>query len=144
MFLDDQVKACVQTSRKDLKVDFAGSSTYISSEIACIFPEKDPGYHQYSTSGRDMSKKRGGKRPVDAAASGGHNHNKFRKENVVDISDTSCYYSPDECKKLSIATKSKLLSNPKKITEKDKRAGDKKRFTTMSSSSVTATAKADK
>jgi len=56
---DDQVKACVHTARKDFKTDFAGACTYLASEIARIFPKKDPESQRYRTSGRDMPSKRG-------------------------------------------------------------------------------------
>ena len=42
------------------------------------------------------------------------------------------------------ATKSKLISNPKMITAKDKRASDKERSTNVSSIYVTETSKAKK
>ena len=99
----DQVKACVHTARKYFKVYFSGSCTYLESEIALIFPEKDPGSQQYRNYGRDMSNKRGNKIHVPEAALGGHQHKKVRKENGVDISNNSRYYSPDEWSKLSSA-----------------------------------------
>ena len=55
---DNQVKACIHTAREYFKADFSGSCIYIASEIACIFPEKDPGYQRYRTSGRDTPNKR--------------------------------------------------------------------------------------
>ena len=91
----DQIKSCVHTSRKDFKVDFAGACTYLSSEIARILPEEDPGFQKYMTSGRDTSKTRGNRRRVAADTSGGCQNNKGRKENGVDISNTSWYYSTD-------------------------------------------------
>ena len=93
---DDQVKAYVHTAIKYFKVEFSGACTYLASEIARIFQEKDHGYQQYRTSGRDTSNTRSSKIRVAAAESGGRQHKKGRKENIVDISDTSHYYSPDE------------------------------------------------
>ena len=45
-----------------------------------------------------MPTKRGSKRRVATAAPGGHQKNKDRKDNGVDISDTSRYYSTYERK----------------------------------------------
>ena len=42
MWPDDNLKACMYTSRKDFKADFSGACTYLASDIARIFPEKDP------------------------------------------------------------------------------------------------------
>ena len=87
----------------------------------------------------------GSKRIISVATSGGHYHKKGRKDNGVDISDTSPYYSPDECNKLSSATRYKLISDPKRIVARYKRAtGDNRIFTNVRSSSVTATAKYEK
>ena len=91
-----QVKSFIHTSRKDFKSDFPGSCTYLVIEIARIFPEKDSRSQHYRTSGKGTSNKYGINRRVDAAASGGHQRKKFRDDNVVDISNTSRYYSPDE------------------------------------------------
>ena len=134
----------MHTAIKYFKVYFSGSCTYLESEIALIFPEKDPGSQQYRNYGRDMSNKRGNKIHVPEAALGGHQHKKVRKENGVDISNNSRYYSPDEWSKLSSAPKSKLLSNPKRISAKEERAGDKKISTNVRSSSVAATAKVER
>ena len=92
---DDQVKAYVHTAIKYFKADFVVSCTYLSSEIARIFPEKDPRYRRYRTSGKDTSKSLGSNRRVAAAASGGHQHKKAIKDNRFDISNTLRYYSPD-------------------------------------------------
>jgi len=113
---DDQVKACVHTARKHYKDDFAGACTYLASEIARIFPDKDPESQQYRTSSRDTSSR--GKRCVATAAPGGHQHKKRRKENGVDISGTSCYYSRDKWNNLSSPTRFKLLHDPQRVTAK--------------------------
>ena len=65
-----------------------------------------------------MPNKCGSKRRFDATAEGGNCHKKGRKENGVEISDTSQYYSPDQLNKLSSATNSKLVSDPKRIIAK--------------------------
>ena len=83
------------TARKYFKAEFSGYFTYLASEIARICPEKDPGYQRYRTSGVDTSNNNGNKRRISEAASGGRQHKKGRKENRVDISNTSRYYSPD-------------------------------------------------
>ena len=130
--------------RKYFKADFSVFCTYLASEIAHIFSERDPGSHKYRTYGRDTSKKCGSKRLIAAAESGGHQYKKVKKYNGVDISNTSRYYSPYGWNKLCSATKYKLLSDPKRIAAKEKRASDKKTSMNVSSSSVTATAKYDK
>ena len=40
--LDDQVKSCLHTSRKDHKYNILGACKYLVSEVACIFPDKYP------------------------------------------------------------------------------------------------------
>ena len=47
-----------------------------------------------------MQNKHGNKRRLSAAALGGHQHKKGRKENGFEISDISWYYSTDEWNKL--------------------------------------------
>ena len=65
-----------------------------------------------------MSNKCVSKRRVSEAAPGGHQYNKGKKEKVVNISDTSRYYFPDEWNNLSSAKKSKLLSNTRGVAAK--------------------------
>ena len=127
----DKVKAYVQTSIKDFKADFDGSFTYIASDISRVFPKQYPGYQRYRASGRDMSNKCGSKRRVAASASGLCQHKKGRKENRVDISNTSRYYSTYEWNKLSCTTKSKLFSYPNSIAEKEKISTSDKRYQQM-------------
>ena len=76
------------TAIKYFKEEFSGACTYLASEIARIFPEKDPGSQQYRTSGRDTSKNCGNNRRVDSATPGGRKHKKGGKDNGVDISNT--------------------------------------------------------
>ena len=92
---DNQVKSCVHTSRKDFKEEFSGACTYLASEHARIFPEKDPGYQRYRTYGRDTENKCDNKKLIYASASGRRQHNKVMKENGSGISNTSRYFSPD-------------------------------------------------
>ena len=100
---DDQVKDFMHTTRKDSNSDFSGAFTHLASEIASIFPEKDPGSQIYRDSGRDTSNKCSIKRRVAAAASSIHHCKKVRKDNVVKIYDTLKNYYPDEWNKLSCA-----------------------------------------
>ena len=67
MFPDDQFKAWVHTSIKYFKVDFSGDCTYLSSEIARIFPEKYPEYQRCRAYGNDMLDKHGSKSRVAEA-----------------------------------------------------------------------------
>ena len=41
-FPDEQVNSCVQTARKYQKDEISGACTYLTSEVARIFPEKYP------------------------------------------------------------------------------------------------------
>ena len=67
------------------------------------------------------------------------------KNNGVDISDTSRYYSPYEWNKLSNATNSKLLSDTNSIAAKEKNStSDNKISTNMSSNSVMSSDKVEK
>ena len=77
-----------------------------------------------------MSNNCGNNRRISQAASGGHQNSKITKENIVDISDTSRYYSPYEWNNFSRATRYTLLSDPKRMTAKEKiSTGESKRYT---------------
>ena len=75
---DDQVKSCIHTSRKDFKAYFAVACTYLASKFSRILPEKGTGSHGYRDFSRDTSNKRGKKRRLAAAVSGGWQRKKVR------------------------------------------------------------------
>jgi hypothetical protein len=117
-----EVKTQVSICRASYSNTFVEASTYMSREISRIFPSSNVASStfgkgkQRGSNNRNVSslknRKQKGKRSI------------VEKNNGVDISDLTRYYSKDEWRKLDADVKKRILDNParKKLrTEKEQR-----------------------
>jgi hypothetical protein len=116
-----EVKTQVSICRANYSRSFVEASTYMSREISRIFPSSN-----VASSNFGKGKNRGGRNVSSMKQSGQRGKRKglIVKNNGVDISDLTRYYSKEEWRKLDADVKKKILEAParKKLrAEKDKR-----------------------
>jgi hypothetical protein len=112
-----EVKTQVSICRASYSDDFVQASTYMSREISRIFPSSN-----VSSSSFGKGRQRGGSRNVSSLGNRGKRNGKrsiVEKNNGVDISDLTRYYTKEEWKKLDANVKKRILENParKKLRE---------------------------
>jgi hypothetical protein len=111
-----EVKTQVSICRASYLTTFVEASTYMSREISRIFPSSNVAS---STFGK--GKQRGGNRNVSSAngCKRGGKRSIVEKNNGVDISDLTRYYSKEEWRKLDADVRKRILDNParKKLRE---------------------------
>jgi hypothetical protein len=117
-----EVKTQVSICRANYSGSFVQASTYMSREISRIFPASNVASVNFG-----KGKNRGG-RNVSSLKNGGKKGKRkgliVDKNNGVDISDLTRFYSKEEWKKLDADVRKKILESParKKLrTEKDQR-----------------------
>jgi len=105
-----EVKTQVSICRANYSGSFVQASTYMSREISRIFPSSN-----VSSSNFGKGKTRGS-RNVSSSKQNGHNKGKRKglivKNNGVDISDLTRFYTKEEWKKLDPDVKKRILESP--------------------------------
>lgn len=121
-----EVKTQVSICRASYSTTFVQATTYMSREISRIFPASN-------VTSANFGKGKTRQRNVSSAKTirGKRKGQIVEKNNGVDVSDLTRYYSKDEWKKLDNDTKRKILENPeRKRAKADK---EKRKVATITS-----------